>query len=83
MTRAYIQKLANTRDTPARGEGRKRPHQSPFSSPASEGGANLKRRLAARLCRAVALPDNDAMHGCYLLMAGQAPAERIIDEVAL
>ena len=45
--------------------------------------ANLEPRLAARLCRTVALPDNDAMHGCYLLAAGQAPAERIIDEVAL
>ena len=45
--------------------------------------ANLEPRLAARLCRTVALPANDAMHGCYLLAAGQAPAERIIDEVAL
>jgi len=44
--------------------------------------ANLEPRLAARLCRTVALPANDAMHGCYLLAAGQAPAERIIDEVA-
>ena len=45
--------------------------------------ANLEPRLAARLCRTVALPANDAMHGCYLPAAGQAPAERIIDEVAL
>ena len=44
--------------------------------------ANLEPRLAERLDRTVALPGNDAMHGCYLLAAGQAPAEHIIDEVA-
>jgi hypothetical protein len=44
---------------------------------------DLEPRPAVRLCCTVALPDNDAMHGCYLMAAGRAPAERIIDEVAL
>jgi len=45
--------------------------------------ASLAPRLAERLSRGVALPESDAMHGCYLLAAGQAPAEHIIDEVTL
>ena len=37
--------------------------------------------VGKRLSHAFALPDGDAMHGCYLLAAGRAPAERVIGEV--
>jgi glucosamine kinase len=37
--------------------------------------------VGKRLSHAFALPEGDAMHGCYLLAAGRAPAERVIGEV--
>ena len=36
--------------------------------------------VGKRLGHAFALPEADAMHGCYLLAAGRAPAERVIGE---
>jgi glucosamine kinase len=37
--------------------------------------------VGKRLGRALARPEADAMHGCYLLAAGRAPVERVIGEV--
>jgi glucosamine kinase len=37
--------------------------------------------VGKRLGHAFVLPEGDAMHGCYLLAAGRAPAERVIGEV--
>jgi glucosamine kinase len=37
--------------------------------------------VGKRLGRAFALPEADAMHGCYLLATGHAPAERVIGDV--
>ena len=37
--------------------------------------------IARELGHALARPEADAMHGCYLLAVGRAPAERVIAEV--
>lgn len=36
--------------------------------------------VGKRLGRALARPEADAMHGCYLLAAGRAPVERVLGE---
>jgi glucosamine kinase len=38
--------------------------------------------VSNRLGHDIATPESDAMHGCYLIATGRAPAERLVDEVA-
>jgi glucosamine kinase len=42
--------------------------------------ASFAPRIAARIGHAVAAPQADALHGCFLLGSGRAPAEHIVDE---
>jgi glucosamine kinase len=38
--------------------------------------------IAARIDHPVALPEQDAMHGCFLIATGRAPAEQVIEAAA-
>jgi glucosamine kinase len=42
--------------------------------------ATFAPRIAARIGHAVAAPQADALHGCFLLGTGRAPVENVVDE---